>query len=194
MTSPVRPEASRSLRLYARLLELYPPSFLQQHRAEMLQNFADFEDAAGSKAGLWLFIGNDLVLSLGSNVFHSRLGKFVIGVLVAWTLLFALGYFFVGSTPGYPALHFFGGFLPGLLVMYITARLYRTPQNKRSHFFRSRFDLSAIGVFAGWWLALVAAGHVFSGSGPGHAALQVFGGCLIGMIAMYIATHVYGTS
>jgi hypothetical protein len=29
---------SRSLRLYARLLELYPPSFLRRHRAEMLQN------------------------------------------------------------------------------------------------------------------------------------------------------------
>ena len=26
-------------RLYARLLELYPPAFLERHRAEMLQNF-----------------------------------------------------------------------------------------------------------------------------------------------------------
>jgi len=46
MTRPGR--QSRSLRLYARLLELYPPSFLQRHRAEMLQNFADLEDAAES--------------------------------------------------------------------------------------------------------------------------------------------------
>jgi hypothetical protein len=35
------PQASSTERLYARLLELYPPAFLQQHRAEMLQNFAD---------------------------------------------------------------------------------------------------------------------------------------------------------
>ena len=54
-------------RVYARLLELYPPSFLQRHRAEMLQNFADLEDAAESKAKLWLLIGKDLAMSLMSH-------------------------------------------------------------------------------------------------------------------------------
>jgi hypothetical protein len=48
MTRPARQRESRSLRVYARLLELYPPAFLQRHRAEMLQNFTDFEDAAAS--------------------------------------------------------------------------------------------------------------------------------------------------
>jgi hypothetical protein len=56
MTRPARQKESRSLRLYARLLELYPPAFLQQHRAEMLQNFTDLEGAAESKAPLWLLI------------------------------------------------------------------------------------------------------------------------------------------
>jgi hypothetical protein len=60
VTRPVRQKESRSLRLYARLPELYPPTFLQRHRAEMRQNFADLEDAAASKAALLLLIGEDL--------------------------------------------------------------------------------------------------------------------------------------
>jgi hypothetical protein len=129
MTCPARRKESRSLRLYARLLELYPPEFLQRHRAEMLQNFADLEDAAASKAALWLLIGKDLTMSLISNFFASRLGRYVIGVLVAWILLFTIGYFSYGSTPGHPVLHVFGGFLLGMLSMYIAMRLYGTPQN-----------------------------------------------------------------
>jgi hypothetical protein len=129
MMRPARQNESRSLRLYARLLELYPPLFLQRHRAEMLQNFTDLEDAAASKAALWRLMGKDLTMSLISHFFASRLGKYVIGVLVAWTLLFAIGYFRYGSTPGHPVLHVFGGFLLGMLSMYIATRLYGTPQN-----------------------------------------------------------------
>ena len=117
MTRPARQKESRSLRLYAWLLELYPPAFLQRHRAEMLQNFADLEDAAASKAALWLLIGKDLTMSLSSDFFASRLGRYVIAVLLAWILLFGIGYCRYGSTPGYPALHVFGGFLPGMLSM-----------------------------------------------------------------------------
>jgi hypothetical protein len=99
MASPAWPKQSRSLRLYARLLELYPPSFLQRHRAEMLQNFADLEDAAESKAKLWLMIGKDLAMSLVSHFFGSRLGHYVIAVLVTWILLFVIGAVFYGPTP-----------------------------------------------------------------------------------------------
>jgi len=53
----------------------------------------------------------------------------VIGVLVAWTVLFTIGYFSYGSTPGHPVLHVFGGFLLGMLSMYIATRFYGTPQN-----------------------------------------------------------------
>jgi hypothetical protein len=129
MTRPAQQQASRSLRLYARLLELYPPAFLQRHRAEMLQNFADLEDAAASKAAFWLLIGKDLTMSLMSHFIASRLGKYVIGVLVAWLSIFVIGYFAHGSTPGHPALHVFAGFLLGMLSMYIATRLYETPQN-----------------------------------------------------------------
>ncbi len=191
MTSPVRLEQSRSLRLYARLLELYPPSFLQEHRAEMLQNFADLEDASESKAKLWLLIGKDLAMSLMSQLFGSRLGHYVIAVLVTWLLIFAIGYFVYGPTPGRPALHAFAGFLPGMLAMYIATRLYGTPQTSMSHFLRSRFDIYVIGVFVAWILLFVT-GYYFYGPTRGHPALQVFGGFLPGMLAMYIAIHVYG--
>jgi hypothetical protein len=191
MTSPARPKQSRSLRLYARLLELYPPSFLQRHRAEMLQNFADLENAGEPKAKLWLLIGKDLAISLSSQSFRSRLGSYVTSVFVVWMLLFSIGYFFHGPTPGHPALHAFGGFLPGMLAMYIATRFYGTPQNGVSHFFRSRFDIYVISVFIAWLLLFVI-GYFFYGATRGHPALQVFGGFLVGMIAMYIAIRVYG--
>lgn len=127
MAEIVRPRQSRSLRLYAWLLELYPPSFLQRHRAEMLQNFADLEDAAESKAKLWLLIGKDLAMSVMKQFFRSRLGIYVIGVIATWALIFAIGYVFHGPTPGHPALHVFAGFMLGMLAMYIAVRFYGMP-------------------------------------------------------------------
>jgi hypothetical protein len=127
MTSPARLEQSRSLRLYARLLELYPPSFLRRHRAEMLQNFADLEDAAESKAQLWLLIGKDLAMSVISQFFGSRLGRYVIAVVITWLLILVIGYFFLSPTQGRPVLHVFGGFLLGMLAMYIAIRIYGMP-------------------------------------------------------------------
>ena len=93
----------------------------------MLQNFADLEDAAASKAALWLLIGKDLTMSLISHFFASRLGRYVIGVLVAWILLFTIGYFRYGSTPGHPMLQVFGGLLLGMLSMSIAIRVYGMP-------------------------------------------------------------------
>ncbi len=191
MTSAPRQKESRSLRLYARLLELYPPLFLQRHRAEMLQNFADLEDAAASKTALWLLIGKDLAVTLMSDFFGSRLGHYMIAVFVTWILIFTIGYFFYGPTPGHPALHAFAGFLPGMLAMYFATRLCGTPQKRISHFFRSRFDTYVISVFVAWTLLFVV-GYYFYGPTRGDPALQVFGGFLLGMLAMYIATHVYG--
>jgi uncharacterized BrkB/YihY/UPF0761 family membrane protein len=106
-------------------------------------------------------------------------------------LIFAIGYFFYGPTPGRPALHAFAGFLPGMLAMYFATRLYGTSQNGISQFFRSRFDIYVIGVFVAWILLFVI-GYYFYGPTRGHPALQVFGGFLLGMLAMHIATHVYG--
>jgi hypothetical protein len=157
----------------------------------MLQNFADLEDAAQTKAKLWLLIGKDLAMSLTSQFFASRLGHYVIAVLVTWLLIFAIGYFFYRPTPGRPALHAFAGFLPGMLAMYVATRLYGTPQTSISNFFKSRFDIYVIGVFVACILLFVI-GYYFYGPTRGHPALQVFGGFLLGMLAMHIATHVYG--
>jgi hypothetical protein len=181
MTRPEQQKQSRSLRLYARLLELYPPAFLQQHREEMLQNFADLEDAATSKAQLWLLIGKDLTMSLVSQFFASQLGSYVIAVLVVWILIFVIGYFTHGSTPGYPALHAFGGFLPGMLSMYVAMRLSATLQN-------SPYVIAVLVAC----VLLFTIGYLRYASIPSHPMLYVFGGFLLGMLSMSIATHVYG--
>jgi hypothetical protein len=62
-----------------------------------------------------------------SHFFESRFDIYLIGVFVAWVLLFVIGYYFYGSTRGYPALQVFGGFLPGMLAMYIATHVYGMP-------------------------------------------------------------------
>jgi hypothetical protein len=181
VTRPKQQTPSRSLRLYARLLELYPPAFLQQHREEMLQNFADLEDAATSKTQLWLLIGKDLTMSLASQFFASQLGGYVIAVLVTWMLIFAIGYFTHGSTPGHPALHAFGGFLPGMLFMYIAMRLSATLQN-------SPYVIGVLVVS----VVLFTIGYLRYAGTSSHPVLQVSGGFLLGMLSISIATHIYG--
>jgi hypothetical protein len=180
MTRPARRKESWSLRLYARLLELYPPAFLQRHRAEMLQNFADLEDASASKTALWLLIGKDLTMSLIPHFFGSRLGNYVIGVVFTWMLLFIIGYFFCGPTPGRPVLHVFPGVLLGMLSLYVATRLHGTPQG----------SLYVIGVLVA--AILVFTIGYFRYGAPGQPILQVFGGFLIGMLSMSIAIRVYG--
>jgi len=54
------------------------------------------------------------------------LRAFVIGVLVVWALIFAVGYVLHSPSLGYPMLHVFGGFMLGMLAMYIATRVYRT--------------------------------------------------------------------
>lgn len=96
----------------------------------MLQNFEELEEASSSKVALWLLIGQDLVISLISHLVEGKmkslntLKAYVVGVLIVWAAIFVGGYFLKGSTPGYPALHVFGGFLLGMLSMYIATRVY----------------------------------------------------------------------
>jgi hypothetical protein len=117
---------SRGLALYRLLVELYPPRYLRQHRAEMLQNFEDLQQQSPSKHVLWMFIARDLLVSLTEEHMKSlnSLTAYVISVLLVWALIFGIGYFRHGSTPGYPVLHVFGGFLLGMLAMYIATRVY----------------------------------------------------------------------
>jgi hypothetical protein len=181
MTNPAPQRESRSLRVYSRLLELYPTEFLQQHRAEMLQNFSDLEEATASTTALWLLIGKDLTMSLIPQFFASRLGHYVIAVFAAWMLLFAVGYVVRGSTPGHPALHCFAGFLLGMFSMYIATRLYGTLLN----------SAYVIGVLVAS-ISLFTVAYLRYASTLHHPVLQIFGGILLGMLSMYIATRIYG--
>jgi hypothetical protein len=54
----------------------------------------------------------------------NTLPAYVLGVLIVWAVIFVAGYFLHGSTPGHPLLHVFGGFLLGMLSMYIATRVY----------------------------------------------------------------------
>jgi hypothetical protein len=58
---------THSQAVYGFFLRMYAPEFLARHRAEMLQNFEDLENASSSKAALWLLIGEDLMLSFFSR-------------------------------------------------------------------------------------------------------------------------------
>jgi hypothetical protein len=53
------------------------------------------------------------------------LSVFVIGVLIVWGLILAIGYVVRGPTIGHPMLHVCGGFLLGMLAMYIATRVYQ---------------------------------------------------------------------
>ncbi len=55
----------------------------------------------------------------------NTMGGYVTSVLVVWAAILVIGYFLHGSTPGHPLLHVFGGFLLGMLSMYIATRVYR---------------------------------------------------------------------
>jgi hypothetical protein len=87
-----------------------------------------------------------------------------------------------GPTPGHPALHVFGGFLLGMLSMSIATRLYSAPQ----------YGGYVIGALAAS-VVLFTIGYLRHGGALGNPALQVFGGFLLGMLSMSIATRLYGT-
>jgi hypothetical protein len=94
---------SWSLGIYALLLKLYAPEFLEQHRAELLQNFEDFEKASPSNAALWLFIGKDLMISLISrNTPKSLWGQtalmfIILAIVLAVLHAFTSRHYFLGA-------------------------------------------------------------------------------------------------
>jgi hypothetical protein len=87
VTHAERSRTSRSPAVYGLLLELYPRSYRQQHRAEMLQNFQDLEQASSSKAALWVFLARDLAVTLWSQFRKTLWGQTAIVVLVLGILL-----------------------------------------------------------------------------------------------------------
>jgi CubicO group peptidase (beta-lactamase class C family) len=76
--------------VYGLLLGLYAPEFLARHRAEMLQNFEDLENASSSKAALWLLIGRDLMLSLISRNIPKSLWGHAVPMFVVLAAVLAM--------------------------------------------------------------------------------------------------------
>jgi hypothetical protein len=87
MTQHRSDRASRSLTIYRLLLALYPQPYLQRHRAELVQNFEDLEQASRSTISLWLFIGRDIVISLRSQFTRTLWGQTAIVLFVLACLL-----------------------------------------------------------------------------------------------------------
>ncbi|MBV8056396.1 MAG: hypothetical protein JO071_14270 [Deltaproteobacteria bacterium] len=126
MAGMERHKASPSSALYALLLNLYPRKYLHEHGQKMLQNFEDLERASSSRPALWLFIGRDFLVSLMEEHMKAlhTLPVYVVGVLLVWAAIFVVGYYEKGETPEHPMLHVFGGFVLGILSMYIAMRVY----------------------------------------------------------------------
>ncbi len=60
----------------------------------------------------------------------NTLTAYVIGVLIVWAAIFVVGYFRNGGTVGHRILHVFGGFLLGMLSMYIATRVDPSRRSK----------------------------------------------------------------
>src|SRR5262249_932135 len=90
---------SRSLAVYALLLELYAPEFLARHREEMLQNFEDLENASSSKAALWLLLGEDLMRSLISRKIPKSFWGHAAPLVIVLTVVLGIWRAFAYDTP-----------------------------------------------------------------------------------------------
>jgi CubicO group peptidase (beta-lactamase class C family) len=102
-----RTRRTRSQAMYGFLLGLYAPEFLARHRAEMLQNFEDLENASSSRAALWLLVGKDLLLSiLSRNIPKSIWGHAAPAFIVLAAVLAVLRAFALAPVSGSEALGF----------------------------------------------------------------------------------------
>ncbi|HZT04236.1 MAG TPA: hypothetical protein VFA39_18445 [Steroidobacteraceae bacterium] len=178
--------------IYGLLLNLYPRPYLQQHRAEMLQNFQDLEQASPSKAKLWLFLANDLAISLRSQFIKTVWGQTVIVILVLSILLVYAGCHAVAREPiesfcfGY-ILGWFGRqwqvsvsdrstwisslptratFIVGVIVFAIAA--WRAGSGSQSHFIWAFCYGLLLAWFAGW-IGSRQQNRSSAGSGPPHS-------------------------
>lgn len=90
MSQAEKHQTSRSLLIYGLLLNLYPHEYLQYHRAEMLQNFEDFDLASSSNTEIWLFFGKDLAISLTTQLVKTLGGQTAIVFVMLIAVLAAV--------------------------------------------------------------------------------------------------------
>lgn len=143
---------SRSAAIYGLLVELYPRPYLQQHRAEMLQNFQDLEQTSPSKAALWLFIGRDLAVSLRSQFTKTLWGQFTLVVIVLAALLAYTERHAMART--HPVEGFCWGYIPGWFAGWFAESWQASVVSRVPHHIRSLPAQAAIVVVM---LALVIA-------------------------------------
>jgi hypothetical protein len=82
--------------IYGLLLQLYPRTYLQRHREELLQNFQDLEQELPSRVAVWWFIARDLAVSLRSELSRTFWGQTAI-VFTLLSLLLAVAHLHPGS-------------------------------------------------------------------------------------------------
>jgi hypothetical protein len=86
--------------IYGLLLQLYPRTYLQRHREELLQNFQDLEQELPSRAAVWWFIARDLAVSLRSELSRTFWGQTAI-VFTLLSLLLAIAHLHPGKLEPY---------------------------------------------------------------------------------------------
>jgi hypothetical protein len=175
---------SRSAAIYGLLLELYPRPYLQQHRAEMLQNFQDLEQASPSKAALWLFIGRDLAVSLRSQFNRTLWGQTAIVVLVLAILLVYMERH--AAARGHPIEGFCSGYILGWFAGWFGKRwqassVSRVPDGIRSLPAQAMIVVSVL-------VLVLAVGGVASGS-PNHVIWSLCYGFLLAWIAGWVGNR-----
>ena len=184
MTQAEQSRTSRSLAIYRLLLELCPRSYLQQHRAEMLQNFQDFEQASPSKAALWLFLGKDLAVSLRSQFTKTLWGQTVIVILVLAVLLVCTERHAparVQPTEGFCSGYILGWFAGCFGKRWQASSLSRAPSYLRS--------LSAQAAIVLGILALVVAAAESRSSAQEHFIWALCYGAMLAWIAGWLGNH-----
>ena len=171
---------SRGLALYSVLLELYPRTYLQRHREELLQNFQDLERELPSKTALWCLIARDLIVSLRSELVRTLWGQTTIRFAILSLMLVivsrypdrqsAAWAFGCGYAPGWFAGWFgrqwrlsagsespgFGRSFSGQAAMLVAALTLVLAITLRFPYGQERLVLAfcyaaALAWFSGWW-------------------------------------------
>ncbi len=184
MAQSERDGTSRSLAIYGLLLGLYPRPYLRQHRAEMLRNFQDLEQASPSGAALWLFLGKDLAVSLRSQFAKTLWGQtaivlFVLAVLLVYTARHAVA-------REHPIEGFCSGYFLGWFAGWFGERWHASSISRVPSYIRS---LSAQAMIVVSLLVLViAVAGVVSGA-QNHVIWTLCYGFLLAWIAGWIGNR-----
>ncbi len=175
---------SRSQAIYGWLLELYPRSYLQQHRAEMLQNFQDLDQASPSKAALWLFLGKDLAVSLRSQFMKTLWGQTAIVLLVLAILLVCTERHAAARVQ--PIEGFCSGYILGWFAGWFGKRWQASSISRVPSYIRS---LSAQTAIVLGILAFVVAAAEIRSSAREHFIWALCYGAMLAWIAGWLGNH-----